>query len=374
MTPEEEQMAVPFVYHDGPRTMEEHLAVWRGDDPLTHEGLRHDDHTLHVAFFASDTMGCGYYRAFQPARLLQGTTQPIVAYPTFVADKLLIDWAHVLVWERTSSPAVLAAARAIAHRRVQLYDLDDDVFGVPPENPAYAATSNPAYAENVRGFLAVAEHVLTTNAVLGERLGRPFTVVPNAVDPERFVRQENETDVVRVGWAGSTSHAVDLRVIADALRQLVREFGPRIQLVTMGYDGGALLEGLPVEHHPFTPVGAYAGALAALRLDIGLAPLADIPFNHAKSPIKYAEYSALGIPTVASAVGPYTVITHGETGLLASHGQDFYRKLRRLVLDRALRRQLGEAARAFVLEEYGPDRVRTAYEDLLLAKAAQWVR
>jgi hypothetical protein len=37
-----------------------------------------------------------------------------------------------------------------------------------------------------------------------------------------------------------------------------------------------------------------------LAFDIGIAPLTDIPFNHAKSWIKPLEYVAAGIPFVAS--------------------------------------------------------------------------
>jgi hypothetical protein len=38
---------------------------------------------------------------------------------------------------------------------------------------------------------------------------------------------------------------------------------------------------------------------------IGIAPIADNTFNDSKSELKWLEYTALGVPTVASDVGPY---------------------------------------------------------------------
>jgi glycosyltransferase involved in cell wall biosynthesis len=60
------------------------------------------------------------------------------------------------------------------------------------------------------------------------------------------------------------------------------------------------------------------------------------------------EAAAHGTPTVAlrSAGGVADAVVHGETGLLADDAGDFARQLERLLLDRELRRSLGQAARA----------------------------
>ena len=64
------------------------------------------------------------------------------------------------------------------------------------------------------------------------------------------------------------------------------------------------------------------------RWAAGLAPLEDTPFNRAKSDLKFLEYSALGLPTVASRVTPYLGIdAHG--GVLADNSDAlrFYERL-----------------------------------------------
>src|SRR5439155_12656725 len=53
-----------------------------------------------------------------------------------------------------------------------------------------------------------------------------------------------------------------------------------------------------------------------LRVDIGLAPLHDTPFNRAKSDIKYLEYSATGAATMASPLAPYETSVHEDRGML----------------------------------------------------------
>jgi glycosyltransferase involved in cell wall biosynthesis len=55
-------------------------------------------------------------------------------------------------------------------------------------------------------------------------------------------------------------------------------------------------------------------ARLSFEFDIGVAPLNDIPFNHAKSWIKAIEYAAAGIPVVMSDVGEYRRL-HDQYGI-----------------------------------------------------------
>src|SRR5207249_1565318 len=50
--------------------------------------------------------------------------------------------------------------------------------------------------------------------------------------------------------------------------------------------------------------------------DIGLAPLADLPGNRARSDIKVKEYAASGVPWLASPVGPYVQLGEEQGGRL----------------------------------------------------------
>ena len=78
--------------------------------------------------------------------------------------------------------------------------------------------------------------------------------------------------------------------------------------------------------------------------DIGLAPIADIPFNRARSNIKVKEYAALGRPWLASPVGPYATLGEREGGRLVPD-DGWAAALGRLVDKPRERRKLAKRAR-----------------------------
>ena len=49
----------------------------------------------------------------------------------------------------------------------------------------------------------------------------------------------------------------------------------------------------------------YYQLIESLDIDIAVAPLEDNMFNHGKSNVKLLEYGMLGLPIIASPVGPY---------------------------------------------------------------------
>lgn len=85
---------------------------------------------------------------------------------------------------------------------------------------------------------------------------------------------------------------------------------------------------------------------SSIDFDIGLAPLEDTIFTRSKSYIKALEYSALGIPVIASDVGPYReFVDDGVTGFLVRRESEWIDRIRLLVEDADLRERMGAAAR-----------------------------
>ena len=81
-------------------------------------------------------------------------------------------------------------------------------------------------------------------------------------------------------------------------------------------------------------------------LDIGIAPLADTPFNRCRSDIKPKEYAAGGAAWLASPVGPYRALGEKEGGMLVSD-DGWYAALDTLVGKPRLRKRLSRRARAW---------------------------
>jgi glycosyltransferase involved in cell wall biosynthesis len=90
-------------------------------------------------------------------------------------------------------------------------------------------------------------------------------------------------------------------------------------------------------------------------IDIGLLPLiqAGNLWIDSKSPTKYFEYLASGLPTVGSPTRELRrFIRDGENGYLAGDKEEFIRKMTRLVEDRALRAEMGRRAKRLVEEKF----------------------
>jgi glycosyltransferase involved in cell wall biosynthesis len=102
-------------------------------------------------------------------------------------------------------------------------------------------------------------------------------------------------------------------------------------------------------------------ALADAHPDIGVAPLADTPFERFKSELHWLDYSACGAPTVAERFrggGPYDVIRDGVDGFLAHSRREWSDKIGRLARSSQLRDDIGGAAKERVIRDYGDPRQR----------------
>lgn len=150
-------------------------------------------------------------------------------------------------------------------------------------------------------------HVVTTTS---EELARQYRewgaadvrVVGNFL-PDAFLVSErrSHSDVV-VGWTAGAEHYYDLERldIRATLRRLLERY-EEVMVVGIGMDLG-----LPRVRYAHKPTVQYADLPSEVsRFDIGIAPLADIPFNRARSDVKLKEYAAAGAAWLASPVGPY---------------------------------------------------------------------
>src|SRR5207247_2533732 len=86
------------------------------------------------------------------------------------------------------------------------------------------------------------------------------------------------------------------------------------------------------------------------KIDIGLYPMPlDDEWVLGKSGLKAIQYMAMGIPTVATALGAnLRVIEDGVSGLLVKTDAEWKEALLRLIADPALRERLGRGGRAQV--------------------------
>jgi O-antigen biosynthesis protein len=89
-------------------------------------------------------------------------------------------------------------------------------------------------------------------------------------------------------------------------------------------------------------------------VDIIIAPLEiGNPFCESKSELKFFEAGILGVPTVATATQTFCeAIEDGEDGFVAKDSDEWTEKLEKLIMNRNLRRSIGEKAKEKALRDY----------------------
>ncbi|WP_083953400.1 glycoside hydrolase family 99-like domain-containing protein [Thauera butanivorans] len=298
----------------------------------------------------ADLTGCGEMRILAPMRalaragLIQGNAGTRFLGPWNLAALA----ADTVVTQRVHTDMALEWLNAYRRHRqgLLIYELDDLLGRISRDNEL--GKGFPADIEaRVTRAIGLCDRLVVSTEPLAAAYGRhaaETVVAPNLLDdavwgPLRA--QPNDSPRLRVGWAGSASHGGDLTL----LEEVIRATATQVDWVFMGFCPPAL-KSLLREVHPPVAVKDYPAALAGLRLDVAVAPLAANAFNEAKSNLKLLEYGALGYPVVCSNILPY------QGGLpvvrVANTPQQWLSALRRLLADREERETLGTALREAV--------------------------
>ncbi|PKO89320.1 MAG: hypothetical protein CVU18_04385 [Betaproteobacteria bacterium HGW-Betaproteobacteria-12] len=128
-------------------------------------------------------------------------------------------------------------------------------------------------------------------------------IVPNRLQRGTWLTLETNQRTgprPRIGWAGGSGHQADL----ELLKPVIEATRDDADWVFFGMCPEEIRH-LVHEYHPLVPLNAYPAKLAALNLDLAVAPLEDHPFNRGKSNLRLLEYGALGLPVVCTDIDPY---------------------------------------------------------------------
>lgn len=330
---------------------------------------------MKVFGWSADKAGPGYYRLALPMRELRRAYDDIETTVDTTIDLGEAETMDLIVGQRIAKDAntVWWQQQARAGRPL-VFEIDDDLWRVHPSNfHAHREWARPAMLAKLTRNVEAASAVTVSTPFLAEVVSQwnsNVHVLPNCIDAALLTHQRPKRDTLTVGWAGSATHLMDFKIAEQPLTRYFRKY-PAVDMHFMGTDYS------PMIRKPSRVTG-WVGDLdayhRAIDFDIGIAPLADDVFNYSKSPIKALEYAALGIPVVASDVGPYRdFVQHGVTGFLCRDDHDWFRYLRMLTEDAALRETMGAAARVQAGEhtiEGNAWRWREAYESVLAPVAA----
>lgn len=248
-------------------------------------------------------------------------------------------------------------------------DVDDHYEGLDTRNMAWRSSHpkwdaergrfvdervNDVNRDEYRRVLAASDLLTVSTPYLADRLakyGVEIAVLRNAIDLERWLPHEQH-DPPTLGWVGAQPwRSGDL----EALRGVL---DPELQRRGWSFHHSGHIGDTPATEQLGIDVTAVHCTLSPLArifeypqlfepIDVGIVPLSNVPFNHAKSAIKGMEYAAAGIPFVASAMPEYEWLrdTHG-IGLTARRPADWRKRLDQLADLGERRRMAREQRRA----------------------------
>jgi hypothetical protein len=321
---------------------------------------------MKVYVFPADVTGCGYYRLIWPAEALQAQGHNVVVVDPKQRNAMLkgaVNANNELVDVRVPSDADVVVLQRITHRHLVnavkimrakgvavVIDIDDDLAAIHPANPAFLAMhpKNGVHPDhNWKNTQLACENatyvIVSTDALLKRYAPHGRGVVLRNCVPERYLEIDHVDSPV-IGWGGSVhSHPDDLQTVGPAIDQLMSE----TQFRVVG-PGDQVRNVLRLSRDPeVTGVCAIADEWprTLAQLGIGIAPLADTRFNAGKSHLKPLEYSALGVPWVASPRAEYKRLHEQGIGLLADKPRQWVSQLRKLVRDPVLRTEMSVAGR-----------------------------
>lgn len=298
-------------------------------------------------------------------RLLQPLDHPAIAGDF---DIVLADAEHaihyradIFVTQRYAAPDVEAAESLIWHCREHdiplVYDLDDDLLHVPHDHPD-AKLLRPK-AELVSCLVRGASAVWVSTAALAETLAElrdDVRVIENGLD-ERLWRAFPPPTPPRQGplrllFMGTATHDADYAMVEPALERVKSVFAEHVSIDLLGVSSRTDLpiwvNRVAMSVHATMSYPGFVNWITQQHFDIGVAPLADTPFNRCKSSIKTLDYAAMGLPVLASdREANRGSPADGIGGMLLPDDPDaWFVTLSRLVRDAPMRQRLTDGARA----------------------------
>jgi glycosyltransferase involved in cell wall biosynthesis len=244
----------------------------------------------------------------------------------------------------------------------------DDYWLPTKEHPLHQLIVQNKINEKIVDNLKLADYVTTTTEIFADeirKINKNVVVLPNAIDPNepQFKEVTPESDRLRVGWLGGSSHLHDLMLL-DGMVAKLSEHKDKLQYVLCGFDTRGTMTEInpqtgeqkqrPIKPHEtvwyeyekiFTnnyqivsddykkyllkfsqsdypedinesyrrvwtkPVTSYAKNYS--KFDISLAPIKHHIFNKVKSQLKVIEAGFYKKALIASNFGPYTIdLTH----------------------------------------------------------------
>lgn len=340
--------------------------------------------SLKILSLPVDRSACGFYRVRKPLEGIKKYTKSDTHVMDLSSDKME-DIMKILpevdvIYMRPGSEQGMMKMKEVEGVKIKakwVMDIDDNTDFISPYSDFYRTYGTEEFKHedtyiwkngekgfdiqaNIGrltylkwGFKNVDMITVTTEklAEYARQYNDNVYVNDNTIDFNHWWRLDHKINKpLKVVWQGSPSHYEDWYVIKEPLNKLMREYGFEVIMLGSSYEGIFDKEHLPrVKSLPWVAFDAHSYRMMSLQADIGIIPLADLPFNHYKSSIKFYENAAMGLPSVVANVLPYSEsIEDGKTALAYNNQQEFYDKMKKMLDNKGLRANIANNAYQWV--------------------------
>ncbi|MHB1881332.1 MAG: glycosyltransferase family protein [Acidithiobacillus sp.] len=253
----------------------------------------------------ADQYACGNYRVRWPLDVLlrNGLAHGVESSYLLDAGTLADLNPDVVVFQRLIELDQIA--RLKQYRKESdaffVFELDDLITNMPGDN-RFSGLFPRQTMDRLRQAIGLCDRLVVSTPALAEAYGEfaPDVVVcPNSLPNIPWAslsRHRRHGDRPRVGWAGSTGHLGDFKILYPVVKATTH-------LVDWVFLAALpnVLRRYAAEVHPLVPIADYPPKLACLDLDLAVAPLEVHHYNDAKSNLRLLELGAMGYPVICSA-------------------------------------------------------------------------
>ena len=383
---------------------------------------------IKVLVVPSDRSGVGKFRSVDPHIFLQNQYPDdfhvdIIYEPPYDDVSFWTDY-QIVAFHRSIGPDFERAHRLIQMLNslgvATICDIDD--YWMPgKEHPIHDIIKVHKINEKIVENLKVAKYITTTTSIFADeirKLNKNVVVFPNAINPNesQFKEPTLESDRLRIGWLGGSSHLHDIQLLDQGLGKIT-SLKDKLQFVLCGFDTrGTVTEinaqtgeqnkrnilphetvwaqyekiftqnyGIVSEEYKkhlinydqqsysnelneayvrvwTKPVTSYAKNYS--KFDVSLSPIKNTMFNRMKSQLKVIEAGFYKKALIASDLGPYTIdlkhcLKNGEfvdgNALLVNENRnhaDWPKFIEKLVKNPNLAKDMGERLYETVKDKY----------------------
>lgn len=303
--------------------------------------------------------GCGWHRVMLPLGFMPNSYCHVT---NFMTPDLFDDNFQAILYNRFCH--IDNGWDEVKKHYKVIMDLDDD-WELPHNHPLHFHYHRQK--ARVLNNIANADLVTCTNQLIADKVKQynpNVLILPNAIPlgEHQYNLDKQESEFVRVFWAGGSTHLNDLGILRNPVKRL-KEL-PQIQMVLGGYtdtdpvskdlwnrmlniftDGKRLNWKVVHGTKPNSYMTLYEHA------DIMVIPLEQSNWHACKSNLKILEAASKKIPCVVSDVAPYNVDEDCPV-LFVKNQSDWFKYIKFLTLNKQARIDYGEKLYEWAKEKY----------------------